>query len=911
MKKEKKPCYSVLAMCMLFSTILCMPAYALEISKVEINQAIGVQKDGHYNFVAGKDTAVIAYLSEDTAIDQSNSSAKIFRDGNLVATLSPRSYDKPVKTVEFLCPNREGCGNWAAGTYRFEVIVNGIQKNEPAEGASYSYVFVERKQLRILAIPVKTNYNGVITQVQDDKWKTMHTFTSSVYPVAADKVKWETRGEFDASANKFNLETDDGQRNLWEALTNLMPTTCSTDPNGEGCYDLIVGFISDRPETYPQGNLQGFTYGRPTNIVVAKDEDAPATVAHEIAHVYGIGDTYNGGAFRCSVNPAPDAFTGKNWDNFEQMTSCSSGRIALDQISATKIPAELHPYEIGGRGHLGDMACYMGSGGLQSQFWTSAETYDHLFEQLAPVAIPRKNPKATSQRFINFLGYINEAGNVEIEPWETFNDSSDFQDSEGTYTLLAVDTDDNILSSKKLDISFYILNTPPQPIEKIDWAPFKGAMPFPSNTARFYVLKNGEVMGTIPVSANTPLVANVTPTSTSSISGEYTVKWSASDADNDQMSFKVEYNPDTTNPNSPWMVLTADAGTTSWNENFAELPGGNHAKIRITATDWVLSSMSESAEFSVPFKAPEIYIEDPEWGDSYEEGDEVFLEAEIFDLQDEKIPDSDIKWKSNIDGDLGTGNNLITDKLSMGEHTITLTASNSRGLSKSETINLKVGNISYSFIEYVASGGTDTLLSNNFKNLKTVVKVPDKASDKDLFVMFESLSQPSSSTTPQDFAFTGRYFGLSAEKLINDEWTETESLMKPVSVTIDYSKDLPSDIDESTLKIYRFDNITKAWNDIEKDAASGQTVYDRSKTGKISAEVNKLGEFALVGNKKASSSSNNCFISSIEIRKQAYTTLIFVSAAFYLALILFNRRASKIKAETQSAQKKIRSDCAD
>ncbi len=60
-----------------------------------------------------------------------------------------------------------------------------------------------------------------------------------------------------------------------------------------------------RPDTYPNGRLQGYTMGSPANIVVASDEDAAATIAHEIAHNFGIGDAYDGGRFS-QANPPPD-----------------------------------------------------------------------------------------------------------------------------------------------------------------------------------------------------------------------------------------------------------------------------------------------------------------------------------------------------------------------------------------------------------------------------------------------------------------------------------------------------------------------------------------------------------------------------------------------------------------------------
>ncbi|MBF0572797.1 MAG: hypothetical protein HQK69_03450, partial [Desulfamplus sp.] len=447
----------------------------LSIQNIEINQALGIQKDNHLNFVAGKSTVIRALLNEKITVNEPETRAIIKRNGQEIARLSPKSYSEPTDSVDFLCPSLDTCGNWAAGSYLFDVTVNNI--NKTTDGTNYE--FKERKSVRVLAMAVKANYNGTITQVEGEKWKTMWQYTQKVYPIADNKIEWQIREEFDASDSKYNLETDDGQRNLWESLTNLMPNDCSSNPDKPGCYELIVGFISDRPKGYPNGTLQGYTYGKPTNIVVAKDEDAEATVAHEIAHVYGVGDTYSGGSLRCSVNPAPDHFKGSDWDNRENSNySCANGRLALDNVSATKIPADQHPYEVGGRGLLGDMACYMGSGGKQEQFWTTQDSYDHLFNQLAPSSTKIKF-RSTPARLLYYFGYMKENGEIELEPWESYEDTVDVKDSTGDVMIKALNSKGETVATTKVDVQFYVLSTPPEPIKKIEWAPFEGDMRFP------------------------------------------------------------------------------------------------------------------------------------------------------------------------------------------------------------------------------------------------------------------------------------------------------------------------------------------------------------------------------------------------------------------------------------------------
>jgi len=139
------------------------------------------------------------------------------------------------------------------------------------------------------------------------------------------------------------------------------------------------------------------------------------------------------------------------------------------------------------------------------------------------------------------------------------------------------------------------------------------------------------------------------------------------------------------------MVLADELSTAFWTEDFSLLPGGNHAKIRVTASDGVLSATAESAEFVVPIKKPEIFLETLPWGTVYNPGDDILLVAEGYDPQDGSLPDDKIRWSSDISGELGYGSELIVEHLAAGRHAITVTVTNSAGLSSSATTYVQVG----------------------------------------------------------------------------------------------------------------------------------------------------------------------------------------------------------------------------
>ena len=649
---------------------------------------------------------VRATLSEATAIDPSRTVVKAFRNGKAAFDISPKKTPGPVSTVDFLCDNLKACGSWAAGTYTFQVYINGT-------GAEVieSFPFVAGTSVRILAVAVKANYGTKgIKSVAGDKWKKLEKFFQNVYPLADGGLKWTIRPEvLDASSAPFNLEKSDwtGCSKLSNALSNLIPAACETNPQDKGCYDFVVGFINESLTMDDKTTtLAGFAYtGSRAVVAVAGDDDAPGTIAHEIAHQYGIGDTYDDeklSSIRCSVNPAPDGFKGLNWDTgLKTVTSCTSKRPAStlkrpddSTVNGAQVPEAVHPYEISGRGALPEMADFMSAGGtLQSQMWITQDVYDWLYRRLvlqdqtlSKVSKILSAP-GSSQRFLRFSGYLSTTDQIDLNPWKSFTNTAAISDTTGSLMVRAVNGANAVVASAAFTVQFFMTHPP----RTLDRAPFSGVIRFPADTVKFQIVKDGSVLDEVPVSANAPTVSNVTPAGTTALSGPYTVTWNGSDPDGGDVTYTVEYNPDVTNSASAWMVLAEDLDTRSWQEDFSLLPGGAHAKIRVTADDGVLTAIAESAEFNVPLKKPELFIDELPWGTSYPAGSDVLLTARAFDPQDEWLAGDQLRWTSNLSGELGSGSELIVRNLVSGTHIITLTATNSAGLTTSDTVTVQIG----------------------------------------------------------------------------------------------------------------------------------------------------------------------------------------------------------------------------
>src|SRR5438552_2515372 len=80
---------------------------AQQVESIEINQAIGVQKNNARKFVAGKDTVIRAYLTSTAIITPEQTQAVVRRNGDVVATIAANTYDSATPVVDFLCPSRQ------------------------------------------------------------------------------------------------------------------------------------------------------------------------------------------------------------------------------------------------------------------------------------------------------------------------------------------------------------------------------------------------------------------------------------------------------------------------------------------------------------------------------------------------------------------------------------------------------------------------------------------------------------------------------------------------------------------------------------------------------------------------------------------------------------------------------------
>ncbi len=659
------------------------------IKSVVVVQALANQSN---KYVAGKDTGVLVNLNAATAVDSTTQQVEIKLGGNTVATLQPTPSDNSVTTLVFLCPNRAACGDWKAGDYTFTATVGGATAQAAA-------TFVERKGLKILALPVKANYGPGDVRSPTGTWRTMGDFTRNVYPLAPDSFNWTLGAEVIASDDKYNLTTDTGQAEMFQEAVKAQPDACFQKPRPAsvtGCYDKVVAFVKDR---MGNGTLQGFTMGYGTNIVVESDEDAAATVAHEIGHNYSLGDEYDGGQFNCGVNPPPASYAGKDFNNGDTPApfSCTDSKINAFPNSSTSLitAADDVPFDTTGRGLLPDMGDFMGSGAPQNRNWISPADWSRIFDGLDPNAAPSgyesvglSAPSSqTADRWIEATGFIGTDDSVQLDPWAQYSETGTQDNTTGkTYTLQAVDSGGTMLASTALAVDFQPVDVP----KPLTSTLFVADMPFPTGTAKFQIMKGDKVLKELPVSANAPTVTITAPAAGEAISGDqFTLKWTGDDKDGDTLTYDVEYSPD----GETWDFLESGLTDTQMTVDTNDLAGTADAtaRFRVTASDGVNSGEADSEPFRLAPKAPEAEIDSPEANATFAAGANVTLQGVGLDDQDGDITsDQQLAWSSDIQGALGNGEVLNLNNLKVGKHTITLTVTNSQKLTGTTTVAVTI-----------------------------------------------------------------------------------------------------------------------------------------------------------------------------------------------------------------------------
>ncbi|MCO6451900.1 MAG: fibronectin type III domain-containing protein [Caldilineales bacterium] len=213
--------------------------------------------------------------------------------------------------------------------------------------------------------------------------------------------------------------------------------------------------------------------------------------------------------------------------------------------------------------------------------------------------------------------------------------------------------------------------------------------------AKVQLLADNDVLDTLSMGVNLPLVAVQQPTAAAVIDSSLTISWTASDPDpGDILLYTVQYSYDN---GGHWHTLVNDHPGSPTGKNSLALAdlgslhasNGQTAEIRVLASDGYHTGIGTSATFTVLNRKPDAFVISPTAGQSFAAGIPVLLRGGATDAEDGGLSDSALAWK--VDGSAaGSGSDVTAAGLAPGLHNAMLTATDAANASSSISVGFEI-----------------------------------------------------------------------------------------------------------------------------------------------------------------------------------------------------------------------------
>ncbi len=228
---------------------------------------------------------------------------------------------------------------------------------------------------------------------------------------------------------------------------------------------------------------------------------------------------------------------------------------------------------------------------------------------------------------------------------------------------------------------------PPDPTSKID---VSFIVPWEVGTQSVALVHQGKVLDERGVSNNPPQVLITSPTAIETWNqGEFhTISWQGLDLDGDPLLYNLFYS---NNGGSDWILLQGDLSAASYQVDVNSMAGGSDVRFRVVASDGINTGIDETDQaISIPNQPPVPTILTPTNGFTTIPGSLVVLHGSATDMEDGSLPDSGLVWSSDRQGELGIGPTVPLISLIPGTHNITLTVTDSYGISRQAQVQIKI-----------------------------------------------------------------------------------------------------------------------------------------------------------------------------------------------------------------------------
>lgn len=664
-------------------------AVDLTVSKLEVTQAIQYLDnpdfpDNSLPLIRGRRTIVRMYIGvagAAGAVAGVDGQLRVFVNGAEMAGSPFSPVNDPITAP--LVPDREdtydtlnfkfqvpGSGLLDTGTVDVDLIAE-VNPDETVAESNFlnntlslnDLSFECRRSPSIAYVPFNYTYEG-----EDDPSNTGLPDPIKMLPGIGDDFLWHTY-PIPNPPNYYQapIPPIDWDEDVDTTYNDMLDTLEATRALMAPMPDFIYGWVPGNP-------LDGCNGWASGNAALGNTQDDPnrfqRTFAHEIGHLFGLDWAITGGV-HYSETLDPDVGFDTGWPASEVVDEDDCDPPGAPQ-QGTKCR---------------DLKGFMWAGKLTTEAWISAEMYTFLAEhELLESSCPGIIfPPFPFRDFFSITGGFVRPGCEVVDccpgcPGPEF--LNPIYQLKGPAKL----TPNNPRGTRRLELrdkagkALFKLNFEVFEMadseQKAGVTPFALVVPALRNVSSVVLLSEGKEVAQIKRSPNPPKVTLVSPKKGAILTSQTQIRWTASDADKDPLLFSLQYSPDA---GKTFVPLAVNLTKTEFLLDTSKVAGsrGKMGRLRVIATDGLNTTIGEVGSISVPKrKPPTVRIVEPgitpDQPLKLRKGSPLILDGYGYDPEDGFLPDKALVWESNKDGRLGTGRLLQTNKLSVGQHTISL-----------------------------------------------------------------------------------------------------------------------------------------------------------------------------------------------------------------------------------------------